>query len=154
MRYKGSSIPYRLFIYPMVQFWMLHLAFWFCPFEGLISPISWCDMVRFSPWYGLYCMLKRCLLHDGKMVVEYKTLMFSILSKALIFCEFAPEGESARKYALDFWGRTENSNGKTAGYWKSVSGPYCNYSGRGKKAVSGLKTQFVDWSHNYWVSIA
>ena len=61
-------------------------------------------------------MLKRCLLHDGKMVVEYKTLMFSILSKALIFCKFAPEGESARKYALDFWGRIENSNGKTAGY--------------------------------------
>ena len=27
MYYKGSSIPYRLFIYPMVQSRMLHLAF-------------------------------------------------------------------------------------------------------------------------------
>ena len=31
-----------------------------------------------------------------------------------MFCEFASEGESARKYALDFWGRTENSDGKIA----------------------------------------
>ena len=73
-------------------------------------------MVRFSPSNGLYCMLKRCLLRDGKMVTEYKTLMFSILHKPLITREFASEGKSARKYALDFWGRTENSDGKTAGY--------------------------------------
>ena len=50
------------------------------------------------------------------MVVKYKALMFSILHKPLISREFASEGKSARKYALDFWGRTENSNGKTAGY--------------------------------------
>ena len=41
--------------------------------------------------------------------------MFNVLRKSLIFCEFASEGESARKYALDFWGRTENSDEKTAG---------------------------------------
>ena len=41
--------------------------------------------------------------------------MFSTLSKTLIIRKFASEGESARKYALDFWGRTENSDGKTAG---------------------------------------
>ena len=40
--------------------------------------------------------------------------MFNVLSKSLIFCEFASEGESARKYALDFRGRTENSDGKIA----------------------------------------
>ena len=38
--------------------------------------------------------------------------MFSILSKSLMFREFAFDGESARKFALDFWGRTENSNEK------------------------------------------
>ena len=38
--------------------------------------------------------------------------MFSILNKSLMFRELVSEGESARKYALDFWGRTENSNEK------------------------------------------
>ena len=42
--------------------------------------------------------------------------MFSILRKALIFREFASDGESARKFAKIFWGRTENSSRKTAGY--------------------------------------
>ena len=60
-------------------------------------------------------MLKQCFLHGGKIRLKYKSLMFSILSKALIIQEFASEGESARKYALDFWGRTENSDEKTAG---------------------------------------
>ena len=32
--------------------------------------------------------------------------MFSILYKLLIFREFAPEGESARKFSLIFRGRT------------------------------------------------
>ena len=39
--------------------------------------------------------------------------MSSILRKALIFCEFASDGELTRKYALVFRGRTENSDGKT-----------------------------------------
>ena len=59
-------------------------------------------------------MLKQCFLHGEKICLEYKTLMFNVLSKPLMFCEFASEGESARKYALDFWGRTENSDGKIA----------------------------------------
>ena len=42
--------------------------------------------------------------------------MFSVLRKALIFRVFASGGESARKYAKIFWGRTENLSGKTAGY--------------------------------------
>ena len=42
--------------------------------------------------------------------------MFSILRKVLIFREFASDGESARKYALVFRGRTENSDEKNAGW--------------------------------------
>ena len=41
--------------------------------------------------------------------------MFSILYKLLVFREFAPEGESARKFSFIFWGRTENSDEKNAG---------------------------------------
>ena len=33
-----------------------------------------------------------------------------------MFRVFAPDEESVRKYALVFWGRTENSSGKTAGW--------------------------------------
>ena len=47
-------------------------------------------------------MLKQCFLHGEKIRLKYKSLMFSVLSKALIIREFASEGESARKYALDF----------------------------------------------------
>ena len=57
-------------------------------------------------------MLKQCFLHAGKICLKYKSLMFSILSKSLIFREFASDGESARKFALDFLGRTENSDEK------------------------------------------
>ena len=42
--------------------------------------------------------------------------MFSNLHNILIFREFASEGESARKFSLIFWGRTENSNRKIIGY--------------------------------------
>ena len=58
-------------------------------------------------------MLKRCFLHDEIIVFKCKLLMFSILYKLLIFREFAPEGESARKFSLIFRGRTENSDEKT-----------------------------------------
>ena len=59
-------------------------------------------------------MLKQCFLHGEKICLKYKSLMFNVLSKSYMFCEFASEGESASKYALDFWGRTENSDGKIA----------------------------------------
>ena len=61
-------------------------------------------------------MLKRCLLQDEKVSIKDKLLIFNILSIALIFREFASEGESVRKYSLIFWGRTENSDGETAGH--------------------------------------
>ena len=47
--------------------------------------------------------------------------MFNYLPKSFISRVFASEGELARKYALVFRGRTENSDEKTAGYLKSES---------------------------------
>ena len=58
------------------------------------------------------------------MALVYKYLMFSVLYKPLVFRVFASDGESSRKYALIFVGRTENSDEKTAGYLKSVTAPY------------------------------
>ena len=40
--------------------------------------------------------------------------MSSTLHKLLIFRVFAPEGESACKYSLIFWGKSENSDKKTS----------------------------------------
>ena len=42
--------------------------------------------------------------------------MSSTLHKLLIFRVFAPEGESACKYSLIFWGRSENSDKKNVGF--------------------------------------
>ena len=66
-------------------------------------------------------MLKWCLLQDEKVSAACKYLMFNCLHKSFISRVFASEGELARKYALVFWGRTENSDEKTAGYLKSES---------------------------------
>ena len=108
-------------MYPIVEGRTIRLAFRLCLFQPPFSFISERDMVRFRPWNGQYRVLKWCLLHNGKMSFGCKLLMFSVLHKPLIFREFASEGESARKYSLDFRGRTENSDGKNTGYWKSVS---------------------------------
>ena len=61
-------------------------------------------------------MLKWCFLHGERMALVYKYLIFSVLYKSLISRVFASDGESARKFSLIFVGRTENSDGKTAGY--------------------------------------
>ena len=61
-------------------------------------------------------MPKWCLLQDEKIIPEYKLLVFNVLRKTLIFCVFASEGELVRKYSLNFWGRTENSDGKVTRY--------------------------------------
>ena len=58
-------------------------------------------------------MLKECILHDIKIHIKGKQLIFSALHKALISRVFASEGESARKYSLIFRGRTENSDEKS-----------------------------------------
>ena len=52
------------------------------------------------------------------MVIKYKLLTFNNLHNVLIFRVFASEGESARKYSLIFWGRTENSDEKS---WRGTS---------------------------------
>lgn len=49
MPYKGSFIPYRIFIYPVVQSGMIRITFRLCLFEAPIMSISGCDMVRFRP---------------------------------------------------------------------------------------------------------
>ena len=105
----------------------------------MVPSISGCDIMHFMLWNGQYHMPKWCLLQDEKMVPVYKLLVFNNLRNVLIFRVFASEGESVRKYSLNFWGRTENSGGKVTRYWKSVSGPYRFHFSRKDNAVSGLK---------------
>ncbi len=51
------------------------------------------------------------------MLLKVKSLTFNVLQKPLVFRVFAPEGESVRKYALIFRGRTGNSDRKSkSGY--------------------------------------
>ena len=52
--------------------------------------------------------MKWCFLQSEEMALEYKVLLFNGLSKVLIIRIFAVEGESARKYALNFWGIVGN----------------------------------------------
>ena len=66
--------------------------------------------------------------------------MSSILRKALIFREFASDGELARKYSLVFRGRTENSGGKTETCLQSERVPVCSIRTEADYAYKGLKT--------------
>ena len=93
------------------------------------------------PWNGPYHVLKRCLLHNEEISLGRKHLMFSILHKTVISREFSSEGKSARKYSLIFWGRTENSGGKIAGYWKIVTAPIAFLSTEGNNADPEWKPQ-------------
>ncbi len=70
-------------------------------------------------------MPKWCLLQDEKIIPEYKSLVFNNLRNVLIFRVFASEGESVRKYSLNFWGRTENSDGKIKIRLQFESRPFC-----------------------------
>ena len=74
-------------------------------------------MVCFSPQNRQYHVPKRCLLQDEKMNIKHKLLLYNNLRKALIIREFACRLSFGRKFALDFWGRTENSgeNQRTRG---------------------------------------
>ena len=117
-------MPYSLFIYPVVKCRIIHTAFQSSPFEGLFKPVSGCVMVRLRPWNGLYHVLKQCLSHDRKIIFGCKLLMFSALRKPLISRVFASDRESARKFAKNKRGRTENSDEKNAGRWKYESTPY------------------------------
>ena len=102
-------------------------TFRLCLFQPLFIPVSGCDIVHIRTWNGAYHMLKRCILYDEKFVLRCNLLVYSRLHKTLISQEFAPDEKSARKYALVFGGRTENSDGKSAGYWKSVTSPFGFY---------------------------
>ena len=117
-------MPYSLFIYPVVKCRIIHTAFRSSPFEGLFKPVSGCVMVRLRPWNRLYQGLKQCLSHGRKISLAYKHLISSALHKALIFRKFASDRESARKFAKNKRGRTENSDEKNAGRWKYESTPY------------------------------
>ena len=96
--------------------------------------------MHFRPWNGQYHRPKWCLLQYREIAYKYKLLMFSNLHNTLIFRVFASEDESARKFSLIFWGRTENSDRKIIGYWKSVSGPYCFHFDRRKRYRFGIET--------------
>ena len=86
-------------------------------------------------------MLKWCLLQDEKMVPVYKSLVFNNLRNVLIFRVFASEGESVRKYSLNFWGRTENSDGKIKIRLQLESRPYCFIQAERNNADSCLMSQ-------------
>ena len=87
-------------------------------------------------------------MQDGKVSVVCKCLMFNYLHKSFISRVFASEGELARKYALVFRGRTENSDEKTAGYLKSESALVAlppeedGSAGMGLKSDSFCRNQF------------
>ncbi len=86
-------------------------------------------------------MMKQCILCDGKIVVGCKSLVYRCLCKVLIFHVFPFEGRSTRKYALDFRGRTENSDGKTATCLQFESAPVGFIRTETANTYSGMKTQ-------------
>ena len=59
------------------------------------------------------------------MLLKVKLLIFNILRKPLIFRVFASGEESVHKYALIFWGRTGNQDGKTKIRLQIESRPFC-----------------------------
>ena len=86
----------------------------------LIKPVWGADKLCFRGWYRPYHALKRALSDDKTVLIawrksrrNYKLLIFNNLHKVQIFREFAAEGESARKFAKNKRGRTENSDRKS-----------------------------------------
>ena len=64
-------------------------------------------MVRYGAFRPLKWAISQgemVLFAKRGMVLKHKVLLFNGLSKVLIIRVFAVEGESARKYALIFWG--------------------------------------------------
>ena len=117
------------------------MTFRLCPFHGLIKSISGCNIAHIRAWNGQYQRLKRCISHHEKISVGCKLLEYNHLYKALIFREFASEGESVRKYSLIFRGRTENSDGKNATCLQSESAPVCLIRTDTYRTYTELKTQ-------------
>ena len=107
----------------MVLSGMVHLALWFCRFEVLILPVSGCDIVCLRFWNRPYHVLKWCFSCDEKVALNVM-LVSTRLYKTFIFRLYPSKRESACKFSFIFLGRTENSNWKNAGYWKSVTHPF------------------------------
>ena len=91
---------------------MPRFTFRYCPFHHTIKPILDCDMAYIGSWNGPFRKTKWCFSQNDEMPFKHKSLIFNTLLKPLIVRVFAPEGDSVRKYALIFRGRTENSEGK------------------------------------------
>lgn len=85
------------------------IVVWYCVFEVLKQTISRAQMVLFVRW---------------KSSLKCKLLVSCRLYKTFIFRLFSSKRESACKFSFISWGRTENSDGKNAGYWKSVTPPF------------------------------
>ena len=103
-------------------------------------------MAYISPWNGPFRKPKWCILQNGKMLLKVKSLTFNVLQKPLVFRVFAPEGESARKYALIFRGRTGNSSGKIKIRLQSESGTYRTQLSSVKRWLSVNRTGVCHWS--------
>ena len=114
-------------------------VFRYCPFRSLIKPILGCDMVHFSLRNGLYCKPKWCFLQSGEILLKYKSLIFNILWKPLIIRVFAPEDNSARKYALIFRGRVGNFDRKIKNRLQFESRPYCPHRSSRKQHIFRLE---------------
>ena len=84
-------------------------------------------------------MLKWCLLQGEKMDVKHKLLLFNNLREALIIRVFAPDGESIRKSALIFRGRTGNPDRKIRMWLQSESCPFCLIPAEENNAYSGIE---------------
>ena len=138
---KDSFRPDCILLYPIPYSGIIRLTFRKCPFHGLIQSILGCDLVHFSPWYGLNRMLKWCLLQCKKVSVGHKSLLINNLQHPLIIRVFAAEGKSVRKYSFIFRGRTGNSDRKIKIRLQSESWPYRLRFWYKKNTHSGLKQQ-------------
>jgi hypothetical protein len=73
-------------------------------------------------------MPKWCFSQSDKIPVKHKSLIFNNICKTLIIRVFAPEGKSARKYALIFRGISVNTDRKTEIRFQFESCPNRNIS--------------------------
>ena len=103
-------------------------TFRYCPFQPAIKPISWCEIGHFALQYGPFRMPKWCFSQSDKIPVKHKSLIFNNICKTLIIRVFAPEGKSARKYALIFRGISVNTDRKTEIRFQFESCPNRNIS--------------------------
>jgi len=81
-------------------------------------------------------------LQSDKIPFKYKSLIFNNLSKAFRIRVFAPEEESARKYALIFRGISVNPDRKTKICFQIESSPYCSDFGKKRGTYSEVNPQF------------